>query len=151
MNEWNAFREMEELRREMDRLLEGRMPTTRLFRSAFLPGRAARQYPLCNLSEDKDNIYVEALSPGLDTQSLNVTVVRNSLTLSGEKLTAQAGVQPEAYHRSERAAGKFVRTIELPAEVDEGKVRAEYKDGLLLVTLPKAEKAKPKQISVNVS
>ena len=62
-------------------------------------------------------------------------------------------VKPEAFHRSERATGTFVRHIELPVEVvdvDEGTVQAEYTNGLLTVTLPKAEKAKPKQIAVQV-
>jgi HSP20 family protein len=60
-------------------------------------------------------------------------------------------VQPEAFHRSERATGKFVRHIELPVEVDEHNVQADYTHGLLTVTLPKTAKAKPKQIAVQVS
>ena len=151
MNHWSLLREMEDLRREMDRLFAGVTQTAPLFRSAFLPGRAARQYPLVNVSEDTESLYIQALSPGLDLGSLNVTVVRNSLTVSGEKPVAHAGIEPEAYHRNERAAGKFVRTIELPVEVDETKVTAEYKNGLLLITLPKAERAKPKQISIKVA
>jgi HSP20 family protein len=59
-------------------------------------------------------------------------------------------VKPEAFHRSERATGKFVRHIQLPVEVDESTVRADYQHGLLNVTLPKVEKAKPKQITVQV-
>jgi HSP20 family protein len=59
-------------------------------------------------------------------------------------------VKPEAFHRSERATGTFVRHLQLPVEVDEHQVRADYKDGLLMVTLPKAERAKPKQIAVQV-
>lgn len=152
MAQWNPFQEMEALRREIDRAFENfgfRAGPT--FRAAFLPGRAAREYPLCNVHEDQDTIYVEALAPGLDPASVNVTVVRNTLTLAGEKQRVADEVKPEAFHRSERAAGKFTRGIELPVEVDENRVKAEYKNGLLLVTLPKAEKAKPRQIQVQVS
>ena len=101
--------------------------------------------------EEKDKIYVEALTPGIDPESLNVDIVHNRLMLSGEKIRITSDVKPEAFHRSERASGKFVRTVELPVEVDEQAVRAEYKNGVLLVSLPKAEKAKPKQISVKVA
>jgi HSP20 family protein len=120
-------------------------------RSAFLPGRAARRYPLINLHEDRDQVYVEALAPGVDPASLQLTVVRNTLTITGEKRRVSGEVKPEAFHRSERATGKFVRSIELPVEVDENTVKADYKNGLLVVTLPKAEKARPKQINVQVA
>lgn len=151
MNHWDIFREVEDLRREMDRVFGSLGLTVPFPRSVFLPGRAARQYPLVNLSEDKDALYVEALNPGTDPNSLNVTVVRNSLTISGEKPAAHGDIKPEAYHRNERAAGKFVRTIDLPVEVNEKTVKAEYKEGILRITLPKAEKAKPKQVTVSVS
>jgi HSP20 family protein len=121
------------------------------FRTAFLPGRAARRYPLINLYEDRDNLYVEALAPGVDPASIDLTVVRNVLTIAGEKRRVPGDIKPEAFHRSERATGKFVRHIELPIEVDENKVKADYKNGLMMVTLPKAEQAKPKQISVQVA
>jgi HSP20 family protein len=106
---------------------------------------------LMNLHEDKDNLYAEAMAPGIDPESLNLTVVHNTLTISGEKRGAPQEVPPEAFHRSERASGKFVRTITLPVEIDESKVSADYKNGLLLITLPKSEGAKPKRINVQVS
>jgi HSP20 family protein len=150
MAEWNPFVDMEVLRQEINRAFEdfgfGQAPTQRV---AFLPGREPRRYPLINLLEDKNNVYVEALTPGVDPQSMNVTAMQNRLTLSGEK-GGVGDIKPEAFHRNERASGKFVRTIDLPAEIDEAQIQAEYKNGLLLVTLPKAEKAKPKQISVKV-
>jgi HSP20 family protein len=122
-----------------------------MFRTAFLPGRAAREYPLINLYEDPDNLYLEALAPGADPGSFNISAVEDTLTISGEKPRVAGDVNPEAFHREERAAGKFVRSIELPVGIDEDKVNAQYKNGLLLVTLPKSEKAKPRQISVQVA
>ena len=149
---WDIFRQMEQLQREMDEFLgSGR---TRgfgapRFRWSFLPGRAAREYPLLNVSEDADNVYVDALAPGLDDESLNISVVENQLTISGEKPSLGKSVEAEAYHRNERAAGRFVRVATLPAPVDQNKTTADYKNGLLCVVLPKAEQAKPQRISVN--
>jgi len=146
---WNP---MDAMRRDIDRAFQNiGLSSEPFFRTAFLPGRAARRYPLINLIEDRDHIYLEALAPGVDPESIDLAVIRNVLTISGEKRRHPEDVKPEAFHRSERAAGKFVRTIELPVEVDADHVQAEYKHGILMVTLPKAEAAKPKQISVSVS
>lgn len=146
---WNPFAEMDLLRREIDRVFEGFGGKNWNWRSAFLPGSNARSYPLVNLSENEEEIVVEALAPGLDPQSLDVSIKGSTLTITGEKLALE-GVSPEAYHRNERAAGKFVRSIELETEIDEDKVSARYENGILLVTMPKSEKAKPRQITVDV-
>jgi HSP20 family protein len=152
MAQWNPFIDMENLRREVDRAFEGFGATHGpAGRVAFLPGRGPRRYPLINLLEDKEHLYIEALTPGVDPDSLDVSVLRNRLTLSGEKMRVPADVQPEAFHRSERSAGKFVRTFDLPVEVAEERIQAEYKNGLLSITLPKAERAKPRQVDVKVS
>lgn len=153
MMTWNPWRDVDALRREVERAFEtfsgdpGRWPFSR---TAFLPGRAARAYPLVNVGEDADHVYVEALAPGLDPGSLELSVVRDTLRIAGEKQAISADIKPEAYHRNERSAGKFVRTITLPTEVDGDKVNAEYKNGLLRIALSKAEAAKPKQITVKV-
>jgi HSP20 family protein len=152
MAEWNPFADVDALRREIGRVFEDfgieQWPAHRV---AFLPGREPRRYPLVNLLEDKDHVYVEALTPGVDPQSMNVTALQNRLTISGDKVKVAEDIKPEAFHRNERASGKFVRTIDLPVEIDEARIQAEYKNGLLVVTLPKAEKAKPKQINVKVA
>lgn len=151
MADWNPWQTLETLRREIDRVFdENGTRREPFFRSAFLPGRAARQYPLLNLSEDQDALYVEALAPGVDPSTLQVNIVRNTLSVAGEKRRVASDVTPEAFHRSERATGKFVRHIELPVEVDDTHVEATYNDGLLTVKLPKAEKTKPKHIAVQV-
>jgi HSP20 family protein len=152
MAELNPWQTLEALRRELDRVFdETGTRNEPFFRTAFLPGRAARRYPLTNLYEDKDTVYLEALAPGIDPATLNLSVVGNTLSIEGEKRRVAGDVKPEAFHRSERATGKFVRHLQLPVEVDENKVHADYKDGLLIVRLPKAEKAKPKQIAVQVN
>jgi HSP20 family protein len=123
-----------------------------VFRSAFLPGRAAREYPLVNLYQDQDIVFVEALAPGADASSFKLSVTGNTLTISGEKRRTAAEVKPEHFHREERAAGKFVRSIEIPVEVevDDNYLKAEYTNGLLLIQLAKSEKTKPRQINVQI-
>ena len=152
MADWNPFEDIASLHREIDRAFEGfgggQSPSRQV---AFLPARGPREYPLINLLEDKDHLYVEALTPGVDPESLNLTVMNNRLTIAGEKTRIGSNVTAEAFHRSERAGGKFVRTIDLPMEVNDTAVQAEYKNGLLVITLAKAEKAKPKQINVKVA
>jgi HSP20 family protein len=98
MAQWNPFEEMEMLRREVDKAFEGfggRQEPSR--RVAFLPGSSPRRYPLVNLFEEKDKIYVEALTPGIDPESLNVDIMHNRLTLSGEKIRITPDVKPEAF------------------------------------------------------
>ncbi len=150
MRFYDPFREFDVLRREIERAFDSaRRGGT--WRQSFLPGREPRGYPLVNMWEDTDNVYVEALAPGLNPESLELSVVRNQLTIAGEKVTTNGSIAPEKYHRTERAGGKFIRTFTLPAEVEDEKVQAEYKSGLLRVSLPKAEVAKPRQIAVSVS
>ena len=147
MPNWDPFQEIARIQRELDRVAATQPGNG--WKAAFLPARSARAYPLINLMEDADNVVIEALAPGIDHEGLNLTVVRNTLTVAGEKL-APKDVAPEAFHRSERAAGKFIRSIDLPADVDSARVTARYADGLLTITLPKAESAKPRQIQVTV-
>jgi HSP20 family protein len=152
MAEWHPFEDLASLRQEIDRAFEGfGVAQDPLRHVAFLPGRGPRRYPLINLLEDKDNIYIEALTPGVNPKSLDISVTHNRLTLAGEKTRIAEDVKPEAFHRSERASGKFVRIVDLPLEVEGGEIEAEYKNGLLFVTIPKAEKAKPRQINVKIA
>lgn len=149
MASWDPVRELERLRSEMDRIFEGVLPSG-LQRLSFLPGLGARQYPRVNVAETGDEYLVEALAPGIDPGSLEVSVKEGILTLSGEKRGPE-GVKPDAFHRSERSAGRFIRSIELPAQIDPDKVKAGYVDGILQVRLPKAERAKPKRIEISVA
>jgi HSP20 family protein len=143
---------MEDVRREIDRALESVFPRggVSLRPSSFYTLRSPQAFPLVNIAQDKDNIYVDALAPGVDPGSLDLSVLNKSLTLSGER-KAPDGIGQEQFHRRERTTGKFSRTIELPSEVDASKVNAKYTDGLLSISLAKAETAKPKQIQVSLT
>jgi HSP20 family protein len=145
--------EMTRMRREIDRILgdDGFPSWTFPFsRISFLPGRASRAYPLINVSEDHDNVYVDALAPGLDPSTLNVSVAGDQLAISGEKRALPKSVKPELVHRSERSAGQFSRTLALSYDVESEKVQANYENGVLKIVLPKIEAAKPRQIQVQV-
>jgi len=148
MLNWNLIREMDHLRKEMDEMFRG-AGFGPMLETAFLPGVGTRRYPRINVREDADHFYLDALLPGVDAANLEMNVVGSALTLSGERVGVEDN-NGRTWHRHERGAGKFLRTIELPMEIDAAKVKAEYKDGVLHVTLPKAEAAKPKRIAISV-
>jgi len=104
-------------------------------------------YPLINLTGDKNNYYLRAEIPGLKSDELDIQVTANTITLAGERKIPTEDEKAK-YHRREREAGKFSRGISLPGDVNPDKVEASLKDGMLTVTIPKAEAAKPKQITV---
>ncbi|NQU42373.1 Hsp20/alpha crystallin family protein [bacterium] len=150
---WDPLQEMEDIYRDFHRTF-GRLGAPRwtwpFARTSFLPGRAARAYPLLNMHEDADALHIEALAPGVDPDSLKVNIVGDQISIAGEKRDLGDKVKPEEYHRNERAVGSFVRTVALPIAIQPDKVEARYENGLLTVKLPKAEEARPKQISVKV-
>ena len=149
MRYWDLFKEFSDLQGELDNFFEsGKKWRYPFSQHSFLPALGHRHYPMINLSDDKDNYYVEALAPGVDPQKFAVSVVNNTLSISGEKIAA-CEESKESYHRCERAAGKFTRTLELSLQVNAKKVNAEYKNGLLKIVLPKSEAAKPRQIVIN--
>jgi HSP20 family protein len=105
--------------------------------------------PAIDVYEDKDNVFVRAELPGMKKDEIDISLHEGVLTLSGERKLENEYEKADS-HRTERFVGRFQRSVTLPAPVEAGKVRATYKDGVLAVTLPKAEEAKPKQITVNV-
>src|SRR5215217_6321583 len=104
----DPFRELENMRRDFARAFgsEGQAPQPR-WQFAFLPGRGARMYPLVNLHDDGENVFVEALMPGVDPEKVDVTVLGTSLTIAGQK-TPAGDMAPERVHRTERATGRFL-------------------------------------------
>lgn len=103
-------------------------------------------FPALNMWEEDDQLHVEAELPGMKIKDLEVTVHGNELTIKGER--SYESKDGERHHRRERAVGAFVRMLTLPVPVDANKVQASLKDGVLSVTLPKTEAAKPRKIEV---
>ncbi|HKK00719.1 MAG TPA: Hsp20/alpha crystallin family protein [Desulfuromonadales bacterium] len=144
MANWDLFREMESIGREMDTILRG-AGFGRAIEPSFAALAGRGRYPRVNLREEADALYVEALLPGVDANALEMTVLGNSLTLAGER---GSGVEDVTWHRRERGTGRFLRAIDLPVDIDADQVTAEYRDGVLNVKLPKAASAQPKRITI---
>lgn len=146
MATWDFFREIDNLRREIDESFRGLGGSRPAY--PFLSAPSGR-FPLVNIAEDAQNVYVQAVAPGVDPQGIEMTVLRNTLTLSGEKKSGDTGEPQRVLHRNERGFGKFSRTLELPAEIDSEKATALCRNGVLSITLPKHETAKPKRVAIS--
>lgn len=131
----SVFGQFSRLQNELDHLLGASAPSWS---------------PRLEVQEDKDNFVVRVDTPGLKREDIQVSLEEGDLVIAGER---KAETLPEgtAVHHTERCYGKFQRAITLPAAVNADKVKADYKDGVLTITLPKAEEAKPKQININVN
>ena len=134
--------ELNRLSREMDRLFASNGTGT---------GRSisAGTYPALNVWEGADHLYAEAELPGFCGDDLEVYVTGNQLTIQGER--RQPEKEGGTWHRQERGYGKFSRMVELPGELDGNNVSAEFKNGVLMITLPKSEAVKPRRIDVKAT
>lgn len=118
-----------------------------LFDALMGPGMPARGvFPAVNVTQDADNFYIRCELPGVKPEDLDIGVVHRTVTVSGKRdAELEEGV---SYHRKERASGTFSRSIVLPAELEAEGMDAVYEHGVLTITLPVAEVAKPRQIAV---
>jgi HSP20 family protein len=103
-----------------------------------------------DISENDNSFILHAELPGLKKEEIKVTLQDNVLTVKGKQRT-ETKEENKNYHLCERRYGKFLRSFRLPSPVDNKKIEASFKDGLLTLTLPKAEEAKPKEIEIKMS
>jgi HSP20 family protein len=134
----NIWRELDRLQRDMNSLFSQYSPA----RPGITTG-----YPAINIWHNEDGLFLHAEMPGVRAENIEININANELTVSGQRSMDElpAGAR---YLRRERNFGKFTRTIQLPFAVDAEKVEAKFKNGVLTVTLPKAEAEKPKRISI---
>ena len=138
----NPWREIEQMQNDMDRLFN-RM--TRFDRPAIAP-----EFPAINIWANEEGLVVTAELPGVNTDDIDISVVNETLTLSGIRQpdTLEEG---DKYHRRERRHGKFSRTFQLPFAIEADNVEAVFENGVLHVSLPRAEAEKPKKIAVKAA
>ncbi len=140
-----------QLQDRLNRLFEERFgPFGTLAQLSEEPGAFTTWTPLCDIYETDKNIVIKMELPEVKKENVSVTFDNNVLTIHGER-KAEEETKGKNYHRVERSYGQFLRSFTLPPSVDTKNITAEFKEGLLLVTLPKAEEAKAKQIEVRVT
>ncbi|NWF59140.1 MAG: Hsp20/alpha crystallin family protein [Fischerella sp.] len=140
---WEPFREVETLQRQMNRLFDSLMTTDggESMGLSFVPA--------AEMEETDDAIHLKLEVPGLEPKDINVEVTAESVSISGER-KSQTTTEHDGVTRSEFRYGRFQRVIPLPSHIQNDKVHAEYKNGILSLTLPKAEEEKHKVVKVNV-
>ncbi len=137
---WPSFSPFNSLSDELDRLFEA--PLAALTRNTWSP--------TLDVLEDKDNYLILTDLPGLKREDIKVSLEDGTLTISGER-KSETRSEETSVHRVERFSGRFERSLALPATVSAEKVKATYTDGVLTLTLPKTEQAKPKRIDVTLN
>jgi HSP20 family protein len=144
LTRWRPLGGVPTLRDEMDQLFNR-------FLGREWEGEAGLSpwFPPANISETNDNVVVTAEIPGLDPKEIDISVTGDLLTIKGEKKQEKED-KGESYHRVERSYGAFSRSFRLPGPVVVDKVAADYKNGLLRITLPKSEEAKRREVKIRV-
>lgn len=135
---WDLERTLDEMNRMLD-LFAGPLS---------LRSVPAGTFPPINVYDASDKLVVTAELPGVEPKDLELTVVENSLTLSGKRQTEPAGNGEPNYYRRERFNGEFSRTITLPEKINPDAAAAKFANGILTIELPKAQEAKPRSIAV---
>ena len=134
----STWREMDRLQREMNRLFEDYSPARM---------RSAPSYPALNVWSNEEGLLVTAEVPGVSPEDIEVNVSGETLTLSGVRKPDELK-EGARYHRQERGYGKFSRTLQLPFPVDVNKVEATFRNGVLMIAMPRTEQDKPRKIVV---
>jgi HSP20 family protein len=142
---WDAFRNMATLHDRVNRLFEGNLQGSRSDNSALTTWA-----PAVDIYEDENALVIKADLPDMNEKDLDIRVENNTLTVKGERKFEQK-VKEENYLRIERTYGSFSRSFSLPNTVNTEAIKAEYKNGVLTVELPKRAESKPKQVKVNVT
>ncbi|GAB5047422.1 Hsp20/alpha crystallin family protein [Thermodesulfovibrio sp. TK110] len=141
---WSPLKEIEEIRKEMDRLFEEFLSPVRRKRSVSSEGIIS---PNVDIFERGNELIIQVEIPGVDKQDIDLTITDDRLIIKGE-IKKPEGVSEEDYILNERSYGPFSRTVNLPADVDKSSVKANLKNGLLEIAILRKEEAKPREIKI---
>ncbi len=145
---FDPFEDLTRLQREMNRMFDDSYRANP--RNAEQGGQIRTWAPAVDITEDADKITLKAELPGIKQEDIDIEIHGDTLTLRGERKLEES-VTKGNYVRVERAYGSFQRAFSLNAPIQEDKVNASYKDGVLVIELPKSEAVKPKKVSVTAS
>jgi len=106
--------------------------------------------PLTDISEDNENFYLKADLPGIKKEDVKISYTDGNISISGER-SQEKETKEKKFHRIERSYGNYYRSFNIPTEIKDDKIKAEFKDGQLTITIPKADEVKPKEIDIKVS
>ena len=141
---WDPFRDLLSLQDRMNRLFEESMTRNKVFEEALTTGVWS---PVVDIYDTDTSVILKAEPPGMTKDDIMIEINENNLILKGER-KFQKDIKEENYHRIERSYGSFSRSFTLPDTVDRERVSASFKDGILEITIPKIEGARPKQIEI---
>jgi HSP20 family protein len=144
---WDPFRELEDMSNRLNRVF-GRFPLTREMDKDTMV--AFDWAPSVDISESSEEFVIKAEIPGVNKDDVKVSIDDGVVSIQGER-KQEKEEKDKKFHRVERSYGSFLRTFSLPSNIDDAKVQAQFKDGLLTVRLPKSASAKPKTVEVKVS
>ena len=147
---WNPFRELEEINDRLNRTFGRSLLTPQLDKDGKDALVGFDWAPTVDISENTEEFQIKAELPEVKKEDVKIHVEDGVLTISGER-KQEKEEQNKKWHRVERSYGSFMRTFTLPANIDDAKIRAEFKDGVLTMRLPKSATAKPKSIEVKVA
>ncbi|MCK4321301.1 Hsp20/alpha crystallin family protein [candidate division WOR-3 bacterium] len=140
---YDPFEAMYSLREDFDRMFKD------FFTGFTSPALSSRLFPVMDIRETDEQFIIDAEVPGMDKKDVKLSIKKDELIIEGEK-KEEKKEEGESFIRVERSYGSFRRSVRLPVEVDQSKVKAKYENGVLQIFIPKSEKAKPKEIEIKV-
>ncbi|MBI1912480.1 MAG: Hsp20/alpha crystallin family protein [Deltaproteobacteria bacterium] len=154
LDKWSPLKELETMKKEMDRIWEDIFPSGRRvdipWKKEAAPKGPGVATPAIDIIDKNGEVIVKAEMPGVTKENIDISLQENTLTIKGE-LKAEPGVSEESYSYSERKYCYYARSINIPFKIERENIKASLKDGILSIHIPKVQEAQPRKINVEIS